>query len=109
VSFANLRPVGNDHESRRTQRFNLGFRASLRERGANKFDISIKDLSVTGFRCQTSFTLKKGTRVWLTIPGLNPIESEVVWCDKYVYGCTFLAPLHAAVLDHIARQTAKVG
>jgi PilZ domain len=83
----------------------LVFRASLRERGASKFDITVKDLSVTGFQCETSFMLRVGGKVWLTIPGLQPLESEVVWADSYRFGCAFLSPLNAAVLDHIAKQS----
>ncbi len=91
---------------RRTERLDLLFMAQLRESGAGagKFAVTIKDISVTGFRCETSFGLRLGTRVWVTIPGLNGLESIVVWKKDFTYGCKFASPLHIAVLDHIAQR-----
>ena len=94
-----------NHEARRTERYDLAFRASLRERGASRFTVTVRDLSVTGYKCESSFPLAVGSRVWLTIPGLAPLESIVVWKSEFHYGCAFGAPIHVAVLDHIARQT----
>jgi hypothetical protein len=75
----------------------------LREKGLTKIQVKVTDLSVTGFRCETSFTIPPGTLVWLTIPGLAGIEATVAWRDRFLYGCSFLQPLHVAVFDHIAR------
>jgi hypothetical protein len=100
-----FRPIASTNEARRTERYDLTFQANLREPGATRFTIQVKDLSVTGFRCETSFNLKPGKMVWLTIPGLGPLEAEVMWKDGFRFGCSFAAPLHTAVLDHIARQT----
>ena len=46
-------------------------RAHLRDRGQTKFEIDVVDLSRSGFRAETSFTLWPGTVVWLTLPGLR--------------------------------------
>jgi hypothetical protein len=92
-------------EARRTERYDLTFRAALRERGSSRFTVTVCDLSVTGYKCESSFPLAVGSRVWLTIPGLSPLESIVVWKSEFQYGCAFGSPIHVAVLDHIARQT----
>jgi PilZ domain len=107
MSANSFRPIASTSEARRTERYDLAFQANLREPGATRFTIFVKDLSVTGFRCETSFNLKVGKTVWLTIPGLGPLEAEVKWKDGFQFGCSFAAPLHPAVLDHIARQVPK--
>jgi hypothetical protein len=91
-------------EGRRADRLDVTIMAGLREHGATKFEVKVLDLSTSGFRCETSFTLSVGTRVWLTIPGLNGLEARVAWRDGYRYGCAFIQQLHPAVFDHIFRQ-----
>ena len=93
-------PVDND-ENRQALRKPVKMRAHLRDRGATRFEIDVVDLSRTGFRAETSFTLWPGTTVWLTLPGLAGLEAVVAWRDKAAYGCAFAKPLHAAVFDHI--------
>jgi hypothetical protein len=92
---------GESEESRRALRKAVKMRAHLRDRGTTRFEIEVVDLSTTGFRAQTSFTLWPGTTVWLTLPGLAGLEAVVAWRDKYRYGCAFAKPLHPAVFDHI--------
>jgi hypothetical protein len=94
-------------DGRMAQRLDIRLKAALRECGAGKFEVDVIDMSVSGCRLETSFTLIPGTRAWITIPGLAAIEIEVAWKDLYVYGCRFLSPLHPAVLDHIARHKRK--
>ncbi len=95
-----------NQQGRRTDRVDMLFMAHLRESGAGagKFSVTIKDISVTGFRCETTFGLQPGTRVWITIPGLSGLESEVVWKKDFMYGCKFASPLHVAVLDHLTKR-----
>jgi hypothetical protein len=97
-------PKQANADGRRAERLGVTFKAGLREHGLTKFEIKVIDLSVTGFRCETSFTLNQGTRVWLSIPGLAGLEAKVAWRDGFRYGCAFIGQLHPAVLDHIFRQ-----
>lgn len=90
-------------ENRRALRKPVRLHAQLRDRGTAKFDIDVTDLSTTGFRAETSFTLWEGHTVWLTLPGLAALEARVAWCDGFRYGCAFARPLHPAVFDHIVR------
>jgi hypothetical protein len=87
--------------ARAARRLDVRLKASLRETGCSKFTIDVKDLSVTGCRIETSFTLTPGTSVWITIPGLAALEAEVAWAKGFSYGCRFYQSLHIAVLDHI--------
>lgn len=88
-------------EQRKALRRPVKMRAKLRDRGQTRFEIDITDLSATGFRAETSFTLWPGSIVWLTLPGLAGIEGTVQWRDKFMYGCSLSKPLHPAVFDHI--------
>ena len=96
-----LAPSTGDDEHRRALRKAVKVRAHLRDRGQTRFEIDVVDLSESGFRAETSFTLWPGTVVWLTLPGLAPLEAVVAWRDKAAYGCAFAKALHPAVFDHI--------
>ncbi len=89
---------------RNAERLEIRLKASLRECGAGKFSVDVSDMSVTGFRLETSFTLATGSRVWITFPGLSPLEATVAWKEQFRYGCRFVSPLHMAVLDHIVAK-----
>jgi hypothetical protein len=91
-------------DTRRAERLDIEFPALLREPGMTKFQVKVKDLSVTGFRCETSFTMHPGATIWLTIPGLSGLEAKVAWKDGFKYGFAFLAPLHVAIFEHVMRQ-----
>ncbi len=94
---------------RRATRLHVELSASLREPGeSQKFEITITDLSMTGFRCNTSFNLGIGQLVFVTIPTLGGLEATVVRRDGFVYGCQFERPLHNAVFDHIVAKSRKV-
>jgi hypothetical protein len=76
-------PVGDQtgEELRRALRKSVKMRAHLRDRGQTRFEIEVTDLSLSGFRAETSFTLWPGTVVWLTLPGLAALEAVVAWRD----------------------------
>ncbi|HEU0066236.1 MAG TPA: pilus assembly protein PilZ [Sphingomonas sp.] len=95
-------PFAQASEDNRTAlRKSVKMRAHLRDRGQTRFEIDVLDLSALGFRAETGFGLWPGTIVWLTLPGLAPMEAVVAWRDKFKYGCAFAKPLHPAVLEHI--------
>ena len=100
-----LRAATTLDEHRRSLRKAVKMRARLRDRGQTKFEVDVLDLSATGFRAETSFTLWPGTIVWLTLPGLGSLEAVVAWRDKLLYGCSFAKPLHPAVFDHVLAAT----
>ena len=45
--------------------------------------------------------LRPGTICWLTLPGLESLQSEVVWCDNNLIGCAFSKLLSPIVYDNI--------
>lgn len=95
-------------DNRYAARLDVKVSAVLREFGSSqRFEVDIEDLSLTGFRCHTSFRLTVGQIVSVTIPGLAPLESRVAWVDGFRYGCSFDRALHVAVFDHLVRRHRK--
>ena len=96
-------------EHRNTMRLDVRFNACLREPGsAQKFEVDVIDLSMTGFRFETSFTIRPGNKVFVTIPGMSTLEATVAWARGYVYGAQFNHPLYASVFDLIAERHKQV-
>ncbi len=89
-------------EARAAERRRINLRALVREAGSARVDIDLVDLSATGFRFESYYAFAVGTRVFLTIPSLQPLEAVVAWRGKNQFGCRFLAPMHRAVFDTIA-------
>ena len=88
-------------DGRKASRLPVGFTAKLRERGHSTMDVEVLDLSTSGFRIATLFRVSQGHLVWLSIPGLQPLEAVVRWSAKSEHGCEFVQPLHPAVVTHI--------
>lgn len=88
-------------DSRAALRKAVRLRARMRDSVAKSFDIDVVDLSPTGFRAETVFNLRPGTKVWISLPGLAGIEAEVAWQSHEHIGCAFNRPLYPAVFDHI--------
>lgn len=106
ASRTGIAPSWN-HDGRRAQRLDVRMKAALRQTGSTKFDVDVLDMSVSGFRFDTAYNLHEGARVWLTVPGLEGLESQVMWRQGFHYGCAFTQPLHTAVFDHIVKQFRK--
>ncbi len=102
-SSTSANPDVTGGESRRTMRKAVQLKARLRDRGATRFDITVLDLSMTGFRAETAYRLNPGQLVWISLPGLAGIEAAVAWQERQFVGCQFATPLHPAVFDHICR------
>ncbi len=102
-AFGFDRTVSSDADHRRQERVSVAMPARLRDRHSNKYDVTLLDLSVTGFRAEAHYALDSGQIVWLTIPGMQGLEATVAWRRGQVIGCSFRNPLYPAVLDHIVR------
>jgi PilZ domain len=104
MSYGRYAPTPLDADGRRADRVVVAFKGQLKEAGTFKFPVRVLDLSISGFRFESSSKLHPGARVWLTVPGLAPLEAEVKWREGFLYGAAFAASLHPAVLDHIAKH-----
>ena len=88
-------------DGRKASRKLVGITAKMRERGRSTMEVGVIDISTTGFRIETLYRVQSGHFVWLSIPGLAPLEAVVRWSNKTEHGCEFLQPLHTAVVSHL--------
>lgn len=102
-TMINRKTGGNDSKPQRraAQRASVSATARLREAGRTPFDVRLSDVSATGFRIETFARLHVGTKIWVSLPDLAPLEAFVRRCDGKIYGCEFLRPLHPAVAEHL--------
>jgi len=93
-------------EDRSAPRTRLLIPASLRPSGSRGFQSEVRDLSLSGFSAQSINKMHPGTLCWLTIPGLESLQAEVVWWNNQLVGCGFSQLLNPIVHDMIiARYT----
>lgn len=93
---AKLKAVSD--EERGAQRFRLLLQASAETRETGLVDVSIHDLSVTGFLIECSDTLGIGDEISLEIPGVGTATGDLVWSSGRFFGGEFRRPLPAAAL-----------
>ena len=91
-------------DQRRALRADVNAKVVVREAKGTKFTAELIDISVTGFRFKTLYSVRLNAHIWITLPGLSALEAAIAWHDDPLYGASFLSPLHPAVRDHIARQ-----
>ena len=89
-------------EDRSAPRTRISIPAMLRPSGSRGFGTSVQDLSLSGFSAVAINRLHPGTLCWLTLPGLQSLEADVVWWNDGLIGCAFrqlLSPIiHDAIL-----------
>jgi hypothetical protein len=74
---------------------------------ANRFEIHVTDLSLTGIGMTTRVCLNIDQQVAITIAGLAAVEARVAWVPGHSRGCAFERALHVAVFDHLVGQYRK--
>ncbi|WP_324743183.1 PilZ domain-containing protein [Tsuneonella sp. CC-YZS046] len=88
-------------EDRSAPRTRLAIPAQFRQSGGRAFQASVLDLSLSGFAASSISRLQPGTICWLTLPGLESLQAEVVWWDDGIAGCAFQQLLNPIVHDNI--------
>jgi hypothetical protein len=91
-------------EDRSAPRIALCIPAILRPSGVTGFAVKVTNLSLSGFACEATTGMPVGTRCWLSIPGLAPMQAEVAWNNGITVGCGFSNLLNQSVLDAIIHQ-----
>jgi hypothetical protein len=89
---AEFEPAVTDNR-RRSPRAPVSLDARVGKGGLDRALCKVVDLSVHGARLQTYSAMRRGTTIWLTLPGLAPVAADVMWADDYVAGCQFREPL----------------
>lgn len=88
-------------EDRCAPRTKIAIPASLRVSGNKGFQTVIHDLSLGGFCAAAVSRVHPGTVCWLSIPGVESLQGEVVWWNNSLVGCAFLNLLSPIVHDNI--------
>ena len=88
-------------EDRSAPRTKLLIPAQLRQSGGRAFQTVVHDLSLSGFSATAVSRLHVGTVCWLTLPGLESLQAEVVWWEDSMAGCAFAQLLSPIVHDNI--------
>lgn len=88
-------------EDRSAPRTRIMIPAGLRPAGAKGFQTVVRDLSLSGFSASAINRLHPGTVCWLTLPGLESMQSEVIWWNNSLVGCAFRQLLSPIILDNI--------
>ena len=89
---------------RRAPRAPVSLDARVGKGGLDRALCKVVDLSVHGARLQTYSPMRKGTTIWLTLPGLAPVAADVMWADDYVAGCQFQVPLPAEQFEALINR-----
>lgn len=91
-------------EDRSAPRTKIAIPAQLRASGARAFRTVVNDLSLSGFSAAAITRMHPGTVCWLTLPGLESLQAEVVWWENNVCGCAFADLLSPIVHGNILAQ-----
>ena len=88
-------------EDRCAPRTKLTIPASLRASGGRAFQSVVHDLSISGFSAAAINRMHEGQVCWLTLPGLESLQAQVVWWDNCIVGRAFSELLSPIVHDSI--------
>ncbi len=96
-------------EDRCGPRTRLTIPATLRASGGRAFQSVVQDLSISGFSASSINRMHEGQTCWLTLPGLEALQAEVIWWENCIVGCAFADLLSPIVHDNILQRYGNVG
>lgn len=88
-------------EDRCAPRTQMLIPSTMRASGGRSFQTVVHDLSLSGFSAAAISRMHNGQFCWLTLPGLESLQAEVVWWEGRVVGCAFQHLLSPIVLEDI--------
>jgi hypothetical protein len=86
---------------RRSPRAPVSLDVKIGRGGFDRALCRVTDLSMHGCRLQTYSELKLGALIWLTLPGVGPWATKVVWADNFAAGCEFQNSLSLAAFEDL--------
>lgn len=89
---------------RKAERVALQADISFRRSGERRCAGEILDVSESGCRLQLPERLVVGETVWITLPGLEPLQTVVRWVSEWTSGVEFARPLYPAVFDMVKKR-----
>jgi hypothetical protein len=83
----------SDYKDRRSERTAITTRTRLTQQNWYSVEVSLCDLSSTGFMAECGENISIGSYVTLDIPGLGPVRAQVRWQVGGKMGGMFLDPI----------------
>jgi hypothetical protein len=93
-----------EQKGRSQERRALAGTVRSRHAGSKGYPTEILDLSPGGCRVELSYKPKVGEMLWITLPGIEAIESKICWTDGFMAGVAFTKALYPSVFDLIAQR-----
>jgi hypothetical protein len=93
MSFSAQLKYSNSADERNAERYRLLLPASGEKPGSGLIDITVHDLSTSGFLVETEAPLSVGSEILLDIPGAGSVAAEVAWHSGNFFGGQFAKPL----------------
>jgi hypothetical protein len=87
-------------KDREADRFGIAAQVQFRA-GTRRANVQVSDISTKGARLAGVFLHQPGERFYLKFEGFETIEARVAWAEDFAIGCSFVTPLHPAVLDMV--------
>lgn len=92
-------------ERRKAQRFTMAIPALMEFADDEVISVTVTDMSLAGFACDSRQIFTPGTKCWLKLPSLpgsqrfSIMETRVVRCDGNHMGCAFVGMLKPEDLE----------
>lgn len=94
-----------DHENkRRAERERLTAPVNFRKPKEMSYEVNLDNLSPQGCCIELRERVREGQLLWITVPGIEPLQSWVRWHGEWHAGLEFERPMHVAVFDHVAAR-----
>jgi hypothetical protein len=98
LAFAMVQPA-KSHSPREVERHKATINVLVRRQGRTSQQIEATDVSRLGCCLDFVDAPRQGDRLWVQLPCLEPIETDVRWVDGFKAGVAFTKPIHPAVFD----------
>lgn len=96
-------------EDRSAPRTRISIPVQMRVSGMRAFQTWVHDLSLSGFSARAVNRMHPGAICWLTLPGLEALQAEVVWWEDGLVGCAFASLLSPIVHDNLLARHRQDG
>nr|WP_294849580.1 PilZ domain-containing protein [uncultured Sphingomonas sp.] len=94
----------DDSDTRKAERVPLRADIDVRRPGDHRYKVNILDFSPEGCRIEIPINVDVGDSIFISLPGLETIESKVRWKKDWSVGVEFVRPLYPAVFDLMRKK-----
>lgn len=96
-------PAFQNTGGRRSERLRYGAEVQFRS-GTRRANVQLRDISKFGARISGVYLVHVDDRFFIKLEGMESIEARVAWVEEFEFGCEFIRPLNAIVLENLIRR-----